>query len=95
MCDNASIHKREDMLQLLDPILRFKGIRLVYIPKYSPELNPVEQVWAVCKNWLRNYRMPHVDLKVQIKALLDSISHTEVFNFYVHCILNFLSEWNF
>ena len=28
------------------------GIRLVYLPPYSPDLNPIEQIWRGLKRWI-------------------------------------------
>jgi transposase len=44
--DNAPIHKAEDMLRVLEPILDLANVRLFFLPKYSPELNPCEMVFA-------------------------------------------------
>lgn len=45
--DNARIHHAED----IQPFLREqKRLLLVYLPKYSPELNPVEGLWK----WLKH-----------------------------------------
>jgi transposase len=30
------------------------GARLFFLPKYSPDLNPIEQFFAKLKHWLRN-----------------------------------------
>ncbi|KAG1456343.1 hypothetical protein G6F46_010488 [Rhizopus delemar] len=37
--DNASIHKSKPMLRKIES----KGYKAMYIPPYSPELNPIEQ----------------------------------------------------
>jgi len=33
--------------------IRAAGARLFYLPKYSPDLNPIEQFFAKLKHWLR------------------------------------------
>jgi transposase len=33
--------------------IRAAGARLFYLPKYSPDLNPIEQFFAKFKHWLR------------------------------------------
>jgi transposase len=47
--DNLSSHKRTPIRQ----IIRQAGARLVFLPKYSPDLNPIEQVFAKLKHLLR------------------------------------------
>ncbi|KAG0848086.1 hypothetical protein G6F17_011958 [Rhizopus arrhizus] len=47
--DNAPIHKEiEDILNE-----RNKDYKCVYLPPYSPELNPIEQFWALVKRKIR------------------------------------------
>jgi len=43
--DNAAFHKRQDMQNLI----RNAGHTLLYLPPYSPDLNPIEQKWAQTK----------------------------------------------
>ena len=43
--DNASFHRKSRLI----PIAEKYGHRIVFLPPYSPELNPVENFWA----WLR------------------------------------------
>ena len=33
--------------------IRSAGARLFFLPKYSPDLNPIEQLFAKLKHWLR------------------------------------------
>ena len=46
--DNAGYHKTQPVQNLLKEYGRF--ISVVYIPPYSPELNPIETCWKVTKN---------------------------------------------
>lgn len=43
--DNAPIHA----LDMIDPVIEKRGCTPVYLPPYSPELNPIEQFWAIIK----------------------------------------------
>lgn len=43
--DNASFHKRDDALQLIEQA----GHTLEFLPPYSPDLNPIEHKWAQAK----------------------------------------------
>ena len=47
--DNLSSHKRKAVRQAI----RDAGARLLFLPKYSPDLNPIEQVFAKLKHLLR------------------------------------------
>ena len=50
--DNATFHKRADMIQAIN----HHGIILEYLPPYSPDLNPIEHKWAQAKAIRRRYR---------------------------------------
>ena len=43
--DNASFHKGQDMMKALQKA----GHTLLYLPPYSPDLNPIEHKWAQAK----------------------------------------------
>lgn len=47
--DNASIHK--DLA--LKALIEAAGMVLVFLPPYSPELNPIEQTFNTLKAWIR------------------------------------------
>lgn len=44
--DNAPIHKIADIRKYIEQ----RGYSYVYLPAYSPELNPIEQFCLVCKS---------------------------------------------
>jgi transposase len=48
--DNASFHKSARTKELIESV----GCRLIFLPPYSPELNPIEKFWANMKRWIRN-----------------------------------------
>lgn len=48
--DNASFHKGIDMQELV----KKSGHSLIYLPPYSPDLNPIEKKWAQAKHIRRS-----------------------------------------
>jgi transposase len=56
--DNASFHRKKELRKLA----RGK-VRLLFLPPYSPEYNPIEKTWANMKRFLRNNlkEFPSVD----------------------------------
>ncbi len=47
--DNASFHRKGR----LSVLAKQAGVRLVFLPPYSPEYNPIENFWAWLKRYLR------------------------------------------
>ena len=49
--DNASFHKGKELKDLFENY----NHKLVFLPPYSPDLNPIENMWGTVKTNLRNY----------------------------------------
>jgi len=49
--DNLSAHKSFDK-----SMFAVKGVEIRYLPAYSPDLNPIEQMWSKIKTNLREAR---------------------------------------
>lgn len=47
--DNASFHRKTAVYR----IAASYGCRVIFLPPYSPDKNPIEKSWANLKNWLR------------------------------------------
>lgn len=47
--DNASFHRKSK----LDFLAQKFNKKLIFLPPYSPELNPIENVWACLKRFIR------------------------------------------
>ncbi|WP_420832459.1 transposase [Paenibacillus periandrae] len=69
MLDKARIHHAHAIQPLLREQVR---LRLVYLPKYSPELNPVEGLWK----WLKQ----NVVNNVFFHKFYIIRSHVSIFN---------------
>ncbi len=70
--DNASWHKRKS--------LNWHGWEVMYLPPYSPDLNPIERIWLVMKaTWFNNYICRHLDqlLERLDHAILDVIDNPQ------------------
>jgi transposase len=50
--DNATFHKRADMLEAIEQT----SCTLEFLPPYSPDLNPIERKWAQAKAIRRKHR---------------------------------------
>lgn len=54
--DNAAFHKSKRTKELIESV----GCRLIFLPPYSPDLNPIEKFWANMKRWIK-YRIDKFD----------------------------------
>jgi len=76
--DNLGSHKGKAVRQAI----RKAGARLFFLPPYSPDLNPIEQVFAKLKTLLRKAQERTVqDTWQRIGQLLDAFSSTECANY--------------
>lgn len=48
--DNFSAHKVEGIREIIEAA----GARLIYLPPYSPDFNPIENCWSKLKQYLRS-----------------------------------------
>jgi hypothetical protein len=60
--DNASFHSKA----FLPIIAEAYGHKILWLPKYSPDLNPIEHTWANMKAWLRNYSKNYSNIQLAI-----------------------------
>lgn len=76
--DNLGSHKVSGVREAIEAA----GARILYLPPYSPDLNPIEQVFSKLKNLLRKTAARTVDtLWTAIGNLLDSFSSDECSNY--------------
>ena len=55
--DNATFHKRLDTRELI----KDSGYTVLWLPPYSPDLNPIEQTWAWIKRKRKELKLNCID----------------------------------
>jgi len=76
--DNLGSHKGRAVRHAI----RSAGAKLFFLPKYSPDLNPIEQVFAKLKHLLRKAAARSFDaVTAAIGQLLDSFNPQECANY--------------
>ena len=76
--DNLGSHKGKAVRHLI----RSAGAKLFFLPRYSPDLNPIEQVFAKLKTLLRKTDPRTIEATWRgIGALLDRFTPTECANY--------------
>ncbi len=76
--DNLGSHKS----QAVRRAIRAAGAHLLFLPPYSPDLNPIEQAFAKLKHWLRDAAVRTRDaLWRAVGTILDRFSPDECANY--------------
>ena len=76
--DNLGSHKSKAVRNAI----RAAGARMVFLPKYSPDLNPIEQVFAKLKALLRKLEPRTIpELERAIADILTRFAPTECANY--------------
>jgi transposase len=80
--DNLAAHKVDGVRQAIAAA----GASILYLPPYSPDLNPIEQLFAKLKALLRKAAVrTKDDLWSTIGRLLDTCPAAECSNYLSHC----------
>ena len=79
--DNLGSHKGKTVRQAI----RAVGARLIFLPKYSPDLNPIEQVFAKLKLLLRKAAAPTIEaVCAAIDQALPAFEPEECANYFTN-----------
>ena len=79
--DNLSSHKGKAIRQAI----REAGAKLLFLPKYSPDLNPIEQVFAKLKHLLRKAAARTIEtLTAAVGELLGAFTAEECANYFAN-----------
>jgi transposase len=86
--DNLSAHKVAGVEQLIQAA----GAELLYLPPYSPDLNPIEKAWAKLKQLLRSAKARTAEaLNQAIAELLPQITPQNAQAWFRHSEINYIS----
>jgi transposase len=79
--DNLAVHKSA----AVHALLHAHGVRLLFLPPYSPDLSPIENAFAKLKQALRRLRAQTFDtLLPAIHHALDTISPCDAIGYFAH-----------
>ena len=79
--DNLGSHKGKAVRHAI----RAVGARLFFLPKYSPDLNPIEQFFAKLKHWLRKAAKRSTEAVYDaIAPILDTVTSAECANYFTN-----------
>jgi transposase len=82
MWDNVRPHQRAS----LRPLIEAAGCRLLFLPGYSPDFNPIEQAFAKLKEALRRAAARTREaLEAAVAAALDAITAADAHGWFARC----------
>ena len=80
--DNASIHKNKEMLKLVTEI---NGHEMYFLPPYSPQLNPIEEVFSKWKCLIKSKNCrTNLELRNEIGKGSIEISASDCTSYFNH-----------
>lgn len=80
--DNVARHKQEE----IEDVIEARGALVIFLPTYSPDLNPIENCWSKVKAILRSLK-PRT-LEELLDALVEAFSSITIDNilgWFTHC----------
>jgi transposase len=80
--DNLASHKASSAIAAIERV----GATMIYLPPYSPDFNPIENVFSKLKQLLRSLR-PRSWRQIihATKQALLSLTSNDLYNAFVHC----------
>ncbi len=80
--DNLGAHRPKRIRELIEQ----QGCELLYLPPYSPDLNPIEEAFSKLKHILRKIGARGKEALIEAMGrALGAVSAQDVRGFFVHC----------
>ena len=80
--DNSTIHKGIEIEKAIEEV----GAKLIFLPPYSPEFNPIENLWSKVKSSLRSQKpRTYRELQEATEKAFELVSPQDIQNWFVHC----------
>jgi transposase len=80
--DNLSAHKGERIRELIEG----RGCELLYLPSYSPDLNPIEEAFSKIKGLIRKAQARSREALLEaIGVAISALSARDARGFFEHC----------
>jgi len=80
--DNNPIHKLDDIEDAIEAV----GAGVLFLPTYSPDLNPIENCWSKVKSRLRSLKPRTLpDLLDALVTAFASITEHDIRGWFEHC----------
>lgn len=80
--DNLPAHK----VKGIEELIQARGAQVIYLPPYSPDLNPIEKCWSKIKTYLRAAKArTRAELEKALAEALLSVSSKDAIGWFRNC----------
>ncbi len=80
--ENLSAHNTEKVRELVEEA----GCELLYLPPYSPDLNPIEEAFSKIKGILRKAEARTREVLIEAMGhAISSVTEEDAWGFFEHC----------
>jgi transposase len=80
--DNLAVHKQEPIRRAIEAA----KCQLLFLPSYSPDFNPIEQVFSTIKAYIRRVGARTQEaLEAAIAQAIDRVTPADARNYFRHC----------
>ena len=88
--DNLTAHKGDRIRELIESA----GCELLYLPPYSPDLNPIEEAFSKIKGLLRKAGARSREALIEaLGRALEAITSQDARGFFEHCGYRIVGQW--
>ena len=79
--DRHPVHRSKEVKQFM----KDNGIKFLYLPPYSPELNPIEEAFSKVKGIIKEYKPRTLEcLKYIVNKAMESVTKTDAEHYVEH-----------
>src|SRR5581483_8667916 len=80
--DNVKFHLQEAVAIAIES----KGAKVIFLPPYSPDFSPIENMWSKIKNTLRKLAPRTLkEFKKSIQIAFKQVGQSDLINWFKHC----------
>ena len=80
--DNLPAHKGPEIRKAIER----RGAKLLYLPPYSPDMNPIEKMWSKVKAYLRKIKgRSEEEITKALAEVLRAITKKDALGWYTSC----------
>jgi transposase len=89
--DNLPIHKAEQSciklgLISIKELSESKNVEIIFLPPYTPEMNPVEYCFNLIRQWVeKNKPGTYEKLKLVIAKIINILNEKDLTEYFRHC----------